>query len=129
MTKKTRMTIVQPIAEPRAEIAKRMHIAEMYDGFHILEIPGINGATFKVWPGPFQNKRAAALFLETLLDAYAKGGSKSVCCQGVIAQYELEARLLEFLEEQEGIADPHKLAFKLSEYRPWDRSYPDELPF
>ena len=64
-------TIEQTIAERRAEIAKRMHVPKMKDGYHILEIPGRKGEPYEFWPGPFQTERGAKLALDDLLDCYA----------------------------------------------------------
>ena len=125
-------TIEKTIAERRVEIAKRMHIAEMNDEFHILEIPGADGAPFKAWPGPFWVRRAAALFLERLLDAYAEGNPELAFCDpGFRNLYEQEVRLLEFLEKKEGIVDPRGLAQELCHYQPWicRREMDGEIPF
>ncbi len=72
-------TLKDFIAERRVEIAERMHVAGMSDGFHILEIPAQDGSPFTVWPGPFRTQRAAELFLEDLVDAYSRGTPETTC--------------------------------------------------
>ncbi len=122
MTKKSKMTVEQAFNERRGNIAKRMHVAKMGDGFHILEIPGGDGGTFEAWPGPFACKRAAELFLDDLLDAYADADRdpNDVCCyRGFFVAYEEQARVLEFLEKRENIADLNALARDLVEFQPW----------
>ena len=107
----------QPFAKCRAEIAKRMHVAELCGGFHILEIPAIDGGPFECWPGPFKTKRAAELFLEDLLDAYADGEPLRAC-GGYISRikgYEQQAELLQFLERRDGLLNLRELARDLSE--------------
>jgi hypothetical protein len=126
ITKKTTAT-------HRAEIAKRMHIAAMGDGFHILEIPAADGAPFEAWPGPFKSKRAAELFLDELLDAYAEGNPNEACCSnGIFAVFEQRARVVEFLEGQNGVANPRELACELIRHQPWNGfhgCHDGEIPF
>ena len=134
MTKKNLNSIEQTTAERRAGIAKRMHVANMGDGFHILEIPAADGSPFKSWPGPFKTKRAAELFLDDLLDAYARGKPIVAIREygrnaGLFEAYGERARILEFLEKRDGIADPRALAYELNNYRPWVHRDPDECPF
>ncbi len=120
MAKKSQKTIEQDIAERRAEIAKRMHVAKMGDGFHILEIPAADGSPFEAWPGPFKTKRAAELFLDELVDAYAKGNPNGVCCSGgIFVVFEQQARVLEFLEKRENTTDLRALARDLISFQPW----------
>ena len=137
MTKKSKKTAEQTfakhraeIAERRAEIAKRMHVADTYCGFHILEIPAADGSPLKAWPGPFKTKRAAELFLDELLDAYAEGDPLSACDYYIKRIKELEQRavLLEFLEEREGIADPRILARDLSQRLLNRYGFPTKFP-
>ncbi len=120
MTKKNQKTVEQTIVERRAEIAKRMHVAKMGDGFHIIEIPAADGSPFEAWPGPFNSKLAAELFRDDLLDAYAEGNPNNACMSGGIFQeFEQRAGVLNFLETQVGIADPRALAASLCQDRPW----------
>ena len=134
MTKKNLKSIEKTIAERRAEIAKRMHVAKMGDGFHILEIPAADGSPFEAWPGPFQTKRAAELFLDELVDAYAEGDPNNACCSGgIFVVFEQQARVLEFLEKREGTSDLHKLARDLVRFQPWQNGpsgeMDSEIPF
>ncbi len=117
MTKKSKKTAEQTIAKRRAEIAKRMHVAELCGGYHILEIPAADGSPFEAWPGPFKTKRAAELFLEDLLDAYAEGDPLRACDCYIsrIKNYERQAGLLEFLERRDGMLDLRELARDLSD--------------
>lgn len=120
MTKKSKKPTEQTIAERRAEIAERMHVAKMGDGFHILEIPAADGSPFEAWPGPFKTKRAAELFLGELLDAYAEGKPNDACCSGgIFVVFEQQARVLEFLEKHENIADLCAVARDLVNFQPW----------
>jgi hypothetical protein len=106
--------------ERRGKIAKRMHIAKMGDGFHIIEIFGRDDNPFAIWPGPFTSKRAADLFLDDLLDAYADGDPNDVCrSRSIFVVYEQQARVLEFLEKRENIADLNELARDLVDFKPW----------
>ena len=111
-----------------------MHVAKMGDGFHILEIPAADGSPFKVWPGPFKTKRAAELFRDELLDAYAEGKPNDACCSGGIFEaFEEQASVLEFLEKRAPFADLLELARDLCQFRPWELRHPnnsdDEIPF
>ena len=124
ITKKT-------LAERRAEIAERMHVPKMSDGYHILEIPGRNGEPYEFWPGPYKTERGARLFLDHLLDWYAEADPAQaleivICCKN----YDEEAGVLTFLEGQKNISDRRALARDLCRLRPW-RSYlaEDDLPF
>ena len=119
MTKKTRMTIEQAFNERRVKIARRMHIAKMGDGFHIIEIPGGDGAPFVTWSCPFASKCAAELFLDDLLDAYANGYMNLCGSLSSLVNYEQQARVLEFLEKRENIADLNQLARDLVEFEQW----------
>ena len=124
MTKKTKMTIEQAFNERRGNIAKRMHVAKMGDGFHILEIPGGDGEPFAIRSLPFASKRAAELFLDDLLDAYADADrdlNDVYCYRGSFVAYEQQARVLEFLEKRENIADLNALARDLVEFQPWEK--------
>ncbi len=133
MTKKSKKTAEQTIAKRRAEIAKRMHVAELCGGYHILEIPAANGSPFDAWPGPFKTKRAAELFLDDLLDAYADGEPLRACGCYIsrIKGYEQQAELLEFLERRDGMLDLRELARDLSDLMLWHHGSPieHELPF
>ena len=130
MTENNQETVEQPIAERRSEIAKRMHIAEMDKGFYVLEIPGADGAPVQLWTGPFWSRRAAGLFVERLLDAYAKGDPElAICYPDFRKFYEEEVRLLEFFEKQEGISDPCKLVLELRRERPWEDPADETLPW
>ena len=117
MTKKSKKTAERAVAKRRAEIAKRMHVAELCGGCHILEIPAADGSPFEAWPGPFKTKRAAELFLEDLLDAYADGDPLRACGRYIsrIEGYERQAELLEFLERRDGMLDLRELARDLSD--------------
>ena len=119
MTEKSKKTIEQAFNERRVKIAKRMHIAKMGNGFHILEIPGGDGAPFEAWPGPFASKCAAELFLDDLLDAYANGGVNFCWFLSSLFDYDQQARILDFLEKRENIADLNALARDLVEFEPW----------
>ncbi len=117
MTKKNLKTVEQTIAKRRAEIAKRMHVAELCGGYHILEIPAADGSPFEPWPGPFKTKRAAELFLDDLLDAYADGDPLRVCGCYIsrIKGYERQAEVLEFLERRDGMLNLRELARDISD--------------
>ncbi len=119
-------TLKDYIAERRIEIAERMHVAEMSNGFHILEIPAQNGSPFAVWPGPFRTQRAAEMFLENLVDAYARGTPEAACgsSQEMLKEYEMRDRVMDILEEHGDIADPGALARELCMFRPWEE--PDD---
>ncbi len=120
MTKKSLKTTEQTVAERRAEIAKRMHVPKRKDGYHILEIPGRKGEPYEFWPGPFQTERSARLFLDDLLDWYAKGEpEQALDYQGKCEGYDQQASLLTFLEEQKDINDLRSLSRELSRVQPW----------
>lgn len=131
MTKKSRKTVEQTITKRRAEIAKRMHVPKMKDGYHILEIPGRKGEPYEFWPGPFQPERGAKLALDDLVACYAEGDPEQAMdypqgCEG----YDQQAALLTFLEAQKDINDLRELARKLSYSRPWFvHSADDQIPF
>ena len=131
MAKKSQKTIEQTIAKRRAEIAKRMHVPKMKDGYHILEIPGRNGEPYEFWPGPFVTERGAGLALEDLLDWYAIGEpEQALDYPGGCGAYDQEACLLTFLEEQKDFSDLRELARELSNVRPWTiRPDHEEIPF
>ena len=119
MTKKSKKTIEQAFNKRRAEIAKRMHIAVVDGGFYIIEIPGSDGEPFTIWSNRFASKRAAELFLVNLLDAYADGDMQLCGALSDLHDYDGHARVLEFLEKRENIADLNALACDLVEFRPW----------
>ena len=104
----------------REEIAKRMHVARMGDGFHIIEIPAADGSPFEAWPGPFTTKLAAELFRDELLDACAEGKPNDACCAGgIFVVFEQQARVLEFLEKRENTTNLRALARDLVNSQPW----------
>ena len=120
MIKKNLKTVEQTIAERRVEITKRMHVAKMGDGFHIIEIPAADGSPFEAWPGPFTTKLAAELFRDELLDAYAEGKPNDACCSaGIFVVFEQQARVLEFLEKRKNTANLRALARDLVNSQPW----------
>ena len=119
MTKKSKKTIERTFKERRGDIAKRMHIAKMGDGFHIIEIPGGDGEPYVNWSCWFASKRAAELFLDDLLDSYANGDMQLCGALCSLYKYEQQARVLEFLEKLENIADLNQLARDLVDFRPW----------
>ncbi len=135
MTKKSKKTIEQALNERRGDIAKRMHIAVVGDGYHIIEIPAADGSPFKVWSGriwprPFQTEHAADLFRDDLVDAYAQGNPNDANITGRnFEHFEMRARVLEFLENRGGIADPRGLARDLCESNLFGPSCTDEIPF
>jgi hypothetical protein len=124
MTLKNLNPTEQTIAKRRAEMAKRMHIAEIDSRFYILEIPAADGSPFEEQHGPFRLRGGAELFLNDLLDAYARG--EPIDAIIAIAQdalgcdfkdsYGEQAIFLNFLKGIEGIADPRALALELSNY-------------
>ena len=116
--------IEQAFNERRGDIAKRMHIAVVGDGFHIIEIPGGDGKPFATWSCRFASKRAAELFLDDLLDAYANGDMNYCWSLSSLFDYDQQARLLEFFEKRENIADLNELARDLVGSRPWLNSRP-----
>ncbi len=120
MTNKAKKTTDQTIADRRAEIAKRMHVAKMGDGFHIIEIPAADGSPFTAWPGPFTTTLAAELFRDELVDAYAEGDANKACCSGgIFVVFEQQARVLEFLSERENTTNLRALARDLVNSQPW----------
>ncbi len=125
MTKKTKKTIEQAFNQRRSNIAKRMHIAVVDGGFYIIEIPGGDGEPFAIWSRRFASKRAAELFLVNLLDAYADGDMQFCGALSDLIDYDGHARVLEFLEKRENIADLNALASDLVEFRPWLDRRPD----
>ena len=111
-------------ASRREEIAKRMHVAKMGDGFHIIEIPAADGSPFRAWPGPFTTTLAAELFRDELIDACAEGDANKACCSGVIFSYfEQQARMLEFLEKCENTTNLRDLARDLVNSQPWQHGH------
>ncbi len=119
MTKKSKKTIEQAFNERRVKIARRMHIAKMGDGFHIIEIPGRDGEPFTTWSCRFASKRAAELSLDDLLNAYANGDMIFCWFLSSLFDYDQQVRILDFLEKRENIADLSALARDLVEFEPW----------
>ena len=68
------------IAERRKEIAEVLHVVRVGEGYHILQIPGDDGAPCTSWPGPFESETAASLFRDDLIDAAAEGEARNACC-------------------------------------------------
>jgi hypothetical protein len=121
MTLKNLNPTEQIIAKRRAEIAQRMHIAEFDSRFYILEIPAADGSPFEVGHGPFGGRGGAELFLNDMLDAYARGVPIDAIIEGgpdcdFIESYGEQAIILELLKGTEGIADPRALARELSNF-------------
>ncbi len=121
MTKKTKMTIEQDFNKRRADIAKRMHIVVVGDEFHIIEIPGGDGEPFAKWTCRCVSMRAAELFRDDLLDDFAYGNLDPCDSRSLYVDYDQQARLLEFLEKRENIADLNELARDLADLRPWEK--------
>ena len=119
MTKKSKKTVEQAFNERRVEIAKRMHIAVVGVGFPIIEIPGGDGEPFAIRSLPFASKRAAELHLDDLLDEFAYGDLGPCNSRSLYVDYEQQARILEFLEKRENIADLNQLARDLVDLKPW----------
>ena len=95
-----------------------LHIAEMGDGFHVLEIPGPDGKPFRAWPGPFKSRLGASLFLDVLVDCAVEDDLNEACCSsGIFEHYDMAGRLLEWLGEE----DPgnRALACRLASDQPW----------
>jgi len=120
------------VAERRDEISPRMHIAKMGDGYHILEIPGVDGKPFQAWQGPFESRAAASLYLEDLIDEWAHGSPEGArSSRGILDHFNLAGRLLPMIEKHPG--DHRRLAIALAACRPWERpaaeDVDDELPF
>ena len=127
MTKKSKKTAEQTIAKRRAEIAERMHVPQINDGYHVLEIPGRNGEPYEFWPGPFRTELGAKLFLDVLIDCYAEGDPEQALdysngCEG----YDQQAGVLAFLERHDDVSDKRFLAHELCRVRPWNGTYCDE---
>ncbi len=106
----------QTTDERLAEIAKRMRIVELGDGLHIRKVPADDGAPVKTWPGPFRTRRGAEIFLAVVSEEDFAAEYLSQCSSDpVVRQYEREARLRDYFEEQEGVSDPRGLARELAE--------------
>ena len=73
MTKKSKKTAEQTIAERRAEAAKFMQIVEIDGYFYISERPDAGDIPFTPWHGRFRRRNMAEWFHNVLLDAYAEG--------------------------------------------------------
>ena len=113
----TKKSTKQTIAERLAEIAKRMRIAEMGDGFQIREVPAGDGEPVKVWPGPFRTRRGAEILVELVSEedgAFEYYDGRSFTDYGV-RQFDREGRLRDFFEQQEGVSDPRGLARELAD--------------
>ena len=121
MTKQaTKESTEQIIAERRVELAKRMHVEEMGDGFHILKASANQDLKYASWLGPFSTRRSADLFLEQALEEnFFPDRFDLRFGNYVIRSLEREARLLEFLEGQGGVSDPRGLARELNDCGPW----------
>lgn len=128
MTKQaTKESTEQTVAERLAEIAKRMRIVELGDGFHIREVPAGDGESVKVWPGPFRTLRGAKILVELVSEedgAFEYYGGRSITDYGV-RQFDRQGRLRDFFEQQEGVSDPRGLARELADSREILSDYPE----
>ena len=112
----TKQTINGTATKHHAKLSGRFRIAKLGDGFHIREVPAGDGAPVKVWPGPFRTRRGAEMFLEVVSEE--DGAAEfydGAMTDPVVRQYEREARLREFFEQQEGVSDPRGLARELAD--------------
>jgi hypothetical protein len=122
----------QTTAEHRAEIAKRLHVIKIGGEFRIIEIPAADGSPFECCPSGFRAERATQILLDDLLDAYAEGDTERVFdYPGRPRDYEQRSAVMEFLEQQNGVANPRELARALIHDRPWERcnDMDSEIPF
>ncbi len=120
----TTKTTKKTTASRRAEIAARMHVAKMGDGFHIIEIPAADGSPFEAWPGPFTTKLAAELFRDDLIDICAEGLNEPIHFEpDNFVAFEQIARVLEFLEKRENTANLRALARDLVNSQPWQHGH------
>jgi hypothetical protein len=106
----SKKTTEKTAAEHRAEMAKRFHIARIPRGpIYILEIPGIDEQPFQFWSGPFRSERGARVCIDEMLETVA-GGEHWMDFPGTAHRFDKIARLMSFLETQNGVDDPRGLA-------------------
>ena len=108
----------ETVAERRKEIAEMLHVVRMSDGYHVLQIPGDDGASCSSWPGPFESESAAKLFRDDLIQAAAQGNPGDACCSyGVFDHYNLAGRFLDIIVAHSG--DDRSLARAIASQEPW----------
>ena len=111
------------------ELAAKLHIVESGGGYHILQIPGADGAACTSWAGPFESESAAGLFREDRIVAKAACDPSEVCCSGYdLNFYNVTARFLQVFEQ--GPQEPEALARAITKACPWvTAGNGDEWPF
>ena len=121
------------VAERCKEIAEVLHVVRCGDGYHVLQIPGDDGAPCTSWPGPFDSEAAASLFRDDLISAAAEGEPGNACCSnGIFEYFNIAGRILDIIEGNEG--DTRALARKITSEEPWKpepagQVHHQDLPF
>ena len=122
--------LAEELAARRNEVSEVLHVVKMGDGYHVLQIPGDDGAPCTVWPGPFETETASDLFRDDLIAAMAEGNPNEACRSGgIFTFFNIAARILAVIEQSP--QDPKALARAITDARPWcTPGYEDlELPF
>ena len=108
----------ETVAERGKNFAQVLHVVHTGDGYHILQIPGDDGAPCSSWPGPFESENAASLFRDDLIEAAAQGNPAEACCSdGIFDHYNLAGRILDIIETHSG--DDRALACAITSQEPW----------
>lgn len=120
----------------REIIASRLHVVELDEGrSFVMLMPGEDGALFSVESALFESRLAAELFRREYLESWVHYEPEaSKCSSGYVEAFNLQARLLAWLDAREAPGDRRALMEALERERPWEPPLkslkdPDDIPF
>ena len=124
----------KPLAEEmearRKELTEVLHVVEIVGGYHLLQIPGDDGAPCTTRGGSFDSEAAADLYRDDIIAAMVEGIPNNACGSGdIFAFYDIAARILAVIEQAP--QDPKALARAIADACPWRTPGVDDwkIPF
>lgn len=106
-------------AERMAALEQVLHVVEMPDGFHVVQIPGEAGSTLTHWVGPQINRAAAEMQRSALVHAATNADMTGCFSDSVKDYFDLAGRIEEILNTHDG--DVRSVALFLTQETPWEK--------
>ncbi|HZX25295.1 MAG TPA: hypothetical protein VFF18_17310 [Woeseiaceae bacterium] len=107
-----------------------LHVAQLPDGFHVVQVPGNRGEPMTHWSGPLENAAAAEMQRDELLRCGRSGDMTGWFSDSVVDFFDMVERFEKLIRRHNG--DARSLARMLVARRPWADPKPAEpgpLPF